>query len=275
MITMNQETGKPLISVVMGVYNGEKYLAMGVESIINQTFTQWEMIICDDGSNDNTWDLLQHYAQQDRRIRVIRNESNCGLAFSLNRGIALAQSNILARQDADDVSVPDRFAVQYPFVLEHPEFAIVGTSWNNVGEDGEGWITTPVEFPEAKDLIWDGGFMHPSWMMRKDQLEKVGFYTVGENTRRDQDYHLVLKLYGAGMKMCNMQQVLYHYTNDTGTFSRTKNWKRVKGLMWIRWDGYRRNRFPFWVYLVALKPFVKNLLPTWITHKYYLRNKKK
>lgn len=275
MIMMNQEIGKPLISVVMSVYNGEKYLAKGVESIINQTFSQWEMIVCDDGSSDGTWDLLQRYAQQDSRIRAIRNETNSGLAFSLNRGIALAQSNILARQDADDASAPDRFEIQYPYVVEHPEFAIVGTSWNNVSDDGDSWVTTPVEFPEAKDLIWDGGFMHPSWMMRKDQLEKVGFYTVSENTRRDQDYHLVLKLYGAGMKMCNMQKVLYHYTNDTGTFARTKNWKRVKGLMWIRWDGYRRNRFPFWAYPVVLKPLAKNLLPTFITRKYYLRNKKK
>jgi len=264
----------PLISVVMGVYNGASYLHKGIDSILNQTFRDWELIICDDGSTDQTWKELQAYAQKDRRIRILRNETNQGLAYSLNKAIAHAQSNILARQDADDTSEPNRFEVQYAFVKEHPEYAIVGTSWNNIDENGDIWVTHPLEKPVAKNLIWDGGFMHPSWMMRKDRLEKVGFYTVSENTRRDQDYHLVMKLYGAGMKMCNMREVLYNYTNDSGTFARTKSWKRVKGLMWIRWDGYRRNKLPLWSYLVVLKPLVKNLLPAGITKKFYLRNKK-
>ncbi len=263
-----------LISVIMSVYNGESYLSRGVESIINQTFKRWELLICDDGSTDGTWDILSKYSSMDPRIRIYKNEENRGLAYSLNRLINLAQSNILARQDADDSSELNRFEVQYPFVITHPEYAIVGTSWNNVDENGAVWVTHPITNPSAKQLIWDGGFMHPSWMMRRDMLEKVGFYTVSEYTRRDQDYHLVLKLYGAGMKMLNMQEVLYNYTNDSGTFSRTKNWKRVKGLMWVRWDGYKRNHFPLWAYLIVLKPLVKNLLPTFITKRYYLRERK-
>lgn len=271
---MQLDNDCPKISVIMSVLNGEKYMRKGIESIVNQTFSEWEFIICDDGSTDGTWDILNEYSRKDARIVPIRNEKNCGLAYSLNKCIEVARSNILARQDADDESVLNRFEIQYPFVLEHPEFAIVGTSWKNVDESGNSWVTYPRENPIAKNLIWDGGFMHPSWMMRKDLLEKVGYYTVSENTRRDQDYHLVMKLYGAGQKMCNMQEVLYLYTNDSGTFARTKNWKRVKGLMWIRWDGYRRNHFPFWVYAVVLKPLVKNILPTCIAKKYYLRNRK-
>ena len=74
--------------------------------------------------------------------------------------------------------------------------------------------------------------------------------------------------------MCNMQEILYRYTNDSNTFNRTKNWKRVKGLMWIRYDGYKRNKLHFWYYIFVLKPFVKNILPKKLTYKYYLRNKK-
>ena len=264
----------PKISVIMSVLNGEKYMKKGIESIRNQTFTDWEFIICDDGSIDSTWEILNQYAEMDSRIIPIRNDENKGLAFSLNKCIQVSRSNILARQDADDVSLDNRFKIQYEFVLEHPEYAIVGTSWNNVDEKQNRWTTFPLTQPRAKDLIWDGGFMHPSWMMRKDQLKKVGYYTANDMTRRDQDYHLVMKIYGAGMKMYNMQDVLYEYTNDQKTFLRTKNWKRVKGLMWIRFDGYKRNHFPFWTYVVVLKPFFKNLLPTSITKRYYLRNKK-
>ena len=264
----------PKISVIMSVLNGESYMSKGIDSIIAQTFTDWEFIICDDGSTDKTWNILQEYALKDNRIKVLKNDHNRGLAYSLNKCIEQSKSNILARQDADDESVPNRFEVQYPFVIKHPEYAIVGTSWYNLDSDGSRWITYPKSNPNIKDLLWDGGFMHPSWMMRKNQLEKVGYYTTGEYTRRDQDYHLVLKIYGAGMQMFNMQDLLYTYTNDSGTFARTKNWKRVKGLMWIRYDGYKRNRVPFWDYIFVLKPFLKNILPTAITKKYYLRNKK-
>ena len=269
------QENNPLISVIMSVKNGEKCIDKSVQSILNQSFGDFEFIICDDGSTDDTYKILQRYAKQDSRVIVLRNESNGGLAYSLNRCIDVARSNILARQDADDWSDTNRFEVQYPFVMNHPEYAIVGTSWNNVNNAGDEWPYFPQKEPCAKDLIWDGGFMHPSWMMRKDMLKKVDYYTEGPFTMRDQDYHMVLKLYGAGMKIYNMDELLYFYRNDETTFGRTKNWKRVKGLMWIRFDGYRRNHFPVWTYIVVLKPLIKNLLPTFITKWYYLRNIKR
>ncbi len=263
----------PKISVIMSVLNGELYLKKGIESIINQTFNDWEFIICDDGSTDNTWRLLQEYAAKDSRIILIKNKINMGLAYSLNKCIKIARSDILARQDADDESHLNRFEKQYSYMIKHSEYAIVGTAWNNIDEHNKSWVTIPKKNPLIRDLLWDGGFMHPSWMMRKSMLERVGYYSVNENTKRDQDYHLVLKLYGAGMRICNIADILYDYTNDNKTFSRTRNWKRVKGLMWIRYDGYSRNRLPFWCYIYVLKPLVKNILPEFITKRYYLRNK--
>ena len=265
----------PKISVIMSVLNGETYMRKGIESIINQTFTDWEFIICDDGSTDNTWEILENYASKDSRIKIIKNESNLGLAHSLNKCIKIAKSEILARQDADDESYLNRFEKQYPYIITHPEYAIVGTAWDNTDEENKSWTIIPKEKPMIKDLLWDGGFMLPSWMMRKSMLERVGYYSVNKNTKRDQDYHLVLKLYGAGMKIYNMSDVLYNYTNDKKTFARTKDWKKVKGLMWIRYDGYSRNHLPFWCYIYVLKPLLKNILPVFITRKYYLRNKRR
>lgn len=269
----NNKTVK--ISVIMSVLNGEQYMSKGIDSIINQTYQDWEFIICDDGSTDNTWNILQNYAKKDKRIKSIKNEKNYGLAYSLNKCIELAQSDILARQDADDESDIHRFEKQYKYMKKHPEYSIVGTSWKNIAENNKTWNTYPIEFPQIKDLLWDGGFMHPSWMMRKKDLAKIDFYTANKYTRRDQDYHLILKLYGEGMKMCNMQEILYYYTNDSNTFLRTKKWKYVKGLMWIRYDGYKRNNLPLWNYIYVLKPLLKNILPKAITKKYYLRNQNK
>lgn len=262
------------ISIIMGVYNGERYLRKGIDSILNQSFKDFEFIICDDGSTDNTWNLLKEYEALDSRVHIIKNTQNMGLAYSLNRCIYISQCDILARQDADDFSYFNRLEEQYEFILQHKEYAIIGTCWDNIDENGKKWPSIVKEKPEIMDMIWDGSFMHPSWMMRKSMLEKVGYYSYNNYTKRDQDYHLVLKLYGAGMKICNMQKILYCYTNDTNTFKRTKDWNKVKGLMWIRYDGYKRNNLPIWCYLFVLKPLLKNLLPEFITQRYYLRKRK-
>ena len=261
----------PAISVIMSVYNGEKYVRKGIESIINQTFTDWEMIVCDDGSTDNTALIIKEYCNSDPRIIMIKNEANKGLAFSLNECIKIARSNILARQDADDESMPNRFEVQYPFVVEHDEYPIVGTAWYNVDSGGETELSTAPELPRVKDMLWVGKFMHPTWMMRKDLIEKVDFYTPGPMTMRDQDYHLVMKVFSIGYRIYNMQIPLYLYTNDESAFKRTKNWKRVKGLMWVRFDSFKRNKLPFWDYIYVLKPLIKHLLPSFVTKKYYYR----
>lgn len=261
----------PCISVIMSVKNGANYLNYSIDSIINQTFSDWEFIICDDGSSDNTLEILYKYANQDKRFKVLHNDLSQGLAFSLNRCIEAASSNILARQDADDTSDPRRFEIQYPFMMAHPEYAIVGTCWYNVSADGSIGKNPVKEEPTAKDQIKGGLYMHPSWMMRKNQLELVGFYTVNKHTIRSQDYHLVMKILGSGMKLYNMQEYLYYYTADRNTMRRSRNWKRVKGQIWIRWDAYKRNKLPFWSYVYAFKPLITNILPQWLMDWHYKR----
>ena len=258
------------ISIIMSVKNGAKDLPKSIGSIQKQTFKDWEFIICDDGSTDDTLAILNEYAAQDDRIIILHHDKSTGLAQALNDCIEASHCDILARQDADDFSAPDRFEKQYPFVMEHPEYAIVGTCYYTV--DGMGNIlqeSHPKELPSAMDQVKGGIFMHPSWMLRKDQLAKVGFYTVNKYTMRSQDYHLVMKLLGAGMKLYNMQELLYYYTADEGTKMRSRNWKRVPGLMWIRWDAYRRNHLPLWCYIYVFKPVVTNLIPQKLMMRHY------
>lgn len=265
----------PKISIIMSVKNGAKDLAKSISSIQRQTFQDWEFLICDDGSTDNTLNILTNYMQKDKRFIVLHNNESKGLAYSLNKCIQSAKSNILARQDADDSSEPERLERQYKFIVEHPEYAIVGTCWYNVFSNGTKSKNPIKEIPSAKDQIKGGLYMHPSWMMRKNQLEKVGFYTVNKYTMRSQDYHLVMKILAVGLKMYNMQEYLYNYTTDENTMKRSRNWKRVKGLMWIRWDAYRRNQFPLWYYIYIFKPIITNLIPRSLMFKYYEKSFRK
>ena len=263
------EKDLPAISVIMSVKNGADCLDKSIQSILNQSFADFEFIICDDGSTDSTKDVLTKYMERDKRIKVLRNKQSQGLAYSLNRCIGASKSNILARQDADDWSDEKRLEIQYKFVMEHPEYAIVGTQWYNVSGDGHLKQSNVKALPSAKDQIKGGLFLHPTWMMRKDQIAKVGYYTANKYTKRSQDYHLSMKVLGEGMLIYNMPDTLYYYSADDSTIARSINWKRVKGLMWIRWDGYRRNKLPFWCYVYVFKPVIANLIPKSIMVRHY------
>lgn len=263
----------PKISVIMSVKNGASFLERSITSILNQTFKDFEFIICNDGSTDQTQEVLEQFQARDERIILLKNDISKGLAFSLNKCIEKAQSNILARQDADDRSALDRFEKQYPFVIAHPEYAIVGTCWYNERADGIISQYIVPECPTARSQIFRGQYMHPTWMMRKDLIGQVNYYTANQYTMRDQDYHLVMKVLSKGLKIYNMQEPLYYYFVDESQRSRQLQWNKVKGLMWIRWDSYKRNKMPLWAYLLVLKPLITHIAPKRIMMKYYDRNK--
>lgn len=119
---------KPKISVIMGIYNCESTLDEAIESILNQTFTDWEMIMCDDGSSDGTYIKAKEYEKKyPGRFVVIRNEHNMGLNITLNNCLKLAKGEYIARMDGDDISLPQRFEKEVDILDNHPEFAIVST----------------------------------------------------------------------------------------------------------------------------------------------------
>ena len=121
----------PKVSVVMCVHNGERYLYEALESVLNQTFEDFEFIIVDDASADNTPAILKEYAAQDGRIRLMRNAHNLGLTRSLNKALRLAKGEYIARQDADDISLPQRLEKQVEFLNSNSRTAVVG-SWTEV-----------------------------------------------------------------------------------------------------------------------------------------------
>ncbi|BAZ68343.1 MAG: glycosyltransferase [Pelatocladus maniniholoensis HA4357-MV3] len=186
----------PKISVVMSVYNGGQYLQESIESILNQTFTNFEFIVIDDGSIDSSWEILTRYAKEDQRIKLFKNEENLGLTKSLNKGLKLAQGEYIARQDADDVSLPERFEKQVKFLDQSPEVVLVSCNIEWIDPEGRFLGKQPRDCD--RDLVaWYLLFYnhlagHSQVMFRQKPVRNLGGYC--ENYRYSQDYELWSRL---------------------------------------------------------------------------------
>ncbi|MDD5063412.1 MAG: glycosyltransferase [Phycisphaerae bacterium] len=194
LVKPNNFIDAPAISVVMSVYNGQKYLRESVDSILNQTCKSFEFIIINDGSEDNSLDILLDYQTKDNRLLIV-NQNNIGLTRSLNRGIRVAASEYIARQDADDISLPTRFEKQLNYMENHPEVAVIGCLGDVFSVNGILRTTKDTKYSRdgiKRHLASKNLFMHGSAMMRKSCLAKVGFYR--EFFRHSQDYDLWLRL---------------------------------------------------------------------------------
>jgi glycosyltransferase involved in cell wall biosynthesis len=174
-------SGIPKISVLMSVYNGEKYLRESIESILGQTFRDFEFVIIDDCSTDSTPDILAEYANSDQRIRVLRNDTNLRLSKSLNIGIAVACGEYIARQDADDVSLPTRLQEQVDYLREHPDTLILGGGVIAIDEHGME-IGTYLQLEKDIDIKWrffcGTPLNHTTVLVSRSALEAVGGYPV-------------------------------------------------------------------------------------------------
>lgn len=170
---MNVNPNAPTVSVVMPVYNGEPYLGEAVESILNQTFTDFEFIIIDDGSTDNTWSILQSYAARDKRIILQRNPENLRIIKTLNKGMALTRGEFIARHDADDIALPGRLTAQVGYLQCHPEAGLVGTAYYRLYDQGQrSFHQPPLSDTEARwQLLFDNIWPHDAIMFRRRLLQ--------------------------------------------------------------------------------------------------------
>ena len=192
------------ISVMMSVYNGEKYLGQAIDSILNQTFADFEFIIVNDGSTDSSFKIIQSY--HDRRIRVIDNTENIGLTKSLNNAIGEACGEYIARQDADDISLPNRFQEQLRYFEQHPGTALLGTSASFIDSEGKIVGKRIALANPSKSLVIANQFNHGSTMFKTRIFRKLGGYN--ELFRYCQDYELWLRMAKHG-EVRNLTQVLY------------------------------------------------------------------
>lgn len=180
----------PLVSVIMPTYNCKMFLREAIESILNQTFQDFEFLIIDDNSIDGTTAILNDYLQKDSRLKVYSQERK-GLIMSLNRGCMLAKGKYIARMDADDISLPHRLEHQVRYMEEHPEIGVLGTWIRIIDESGRPRRTVRLlTDPKMLGLYlcMENHMCHPTVMMRRDVIEHLGFYNL--NALHAEDYDL-------------------------------------------------------------------------------------
>lgn len=192
---------KPKVSIIMGVYNCQDTVEESIESILHQTYDNWELIICDDASTDGTYEIVLSYTKRDpERIRLIRNEHNQRLAASLNRCLAEARGDLIARQDGDDISVPDRLEKQVHFLESHPEYDVVGTAMTVFDESGTKGVRALISAPDRKVLARGTPFCHGTIMMRAAAYKALNGYRSVKTTRRMEDIDLWIRFLLRGEK---------------------------------------------------------------------------
>lgn len=251
----------PKVSVIMGVYNCGSTVAEAIDSILSQTYTDWEMIICDDASTDNTYEIVRSYVDKyPNKIILLKNENNVGLNITLNNCIAQAQGEYLARMDADDISLPTRFEKEVKFLDTHSDFALVSSSYILFDEEKEWGHDNAKKAPTKQDFINNiTCFCHPATMMRRSAMLDVGCYSIERVFLRYEDCNLWHKMYGKGYKGYNIQEYLYKYRENAETLARRTLKHRINGAK-VKYIGFKLMDIPKKYYYAIVIRFAKDLI---------------
>ena len=260
----SREGVKPLVSVVMAVFNGEPHLSSAIESILHQTFTDFELLVIDDGSTDATPSVLGAYAMRDRRVRVLRNEANRGRSFSARRGVQESAGSLIARLDADDWAYPERLQQQVAYLQAHPDVAVLGSWAIDVNEQGVEQSTrrVPTQPTLVRRLIWTNPIINSSVMFRKDAIVDLGSYDA--SLEYLEDYQLWFRCAEAGLVLANLPEPLIRYRNSPAQHRKRKRTKWRLAQFRVGWGGCMRLGLGPIAYLGVAAPVIKSLFP----HRY-------
>ena len=263
---------RPTISIISGIYNCADTLGEAIESILAQTVTDWEWILCDDASADNTYAIAKAYVDQyPSKFILLKNEQNMGLNFTLNKCLAYARGEYISRMDGDDICSPERFEEELRCLEENPDIAIVSTDMEFFDETGTwGRISHP-EYPENKDFLHGSPFCHAPCMVRKEAYDAVNGYSVDKKLLRVEDYHLWIKMYAKGFKGKNIGLPLYKMRDDRNAYSRRKFRYRLNES-YVRLLVVRNLKLPFYTAIYSLRPSIVGLLPRKLYDLLHKRN---
>lgn len=257
------------ISVIMGVYNAEKRFALlkdSIDSILNQTYSDFEFIICDDGSTDNTFYILKEFEKKDNRIKIIKNETNKGLTHSLNHCLKMSNGEYIARMDDDDISHNIRFEKQIEVLEKNREFDIVGINANLFDDNGIWGEKCYPEILQKKDFLFTSPVTHPTIMARRIAFESVNGYEEKKYTNRTEDYDLFMRMFSKGIKFYTIQQKLFDYREDKNSYKKRKYRYRINEAI-VRAKGFKKlDLYPIGIVYVV-KPLIVGLIPGFIMRK--------
>lgn len=228
----------PKVSVIMSVYNGERYLREAVESILNQTFTDFELILLDDSSSDNTWAQLLKYAADDHRVRLVKNERNLGLAKSLNKLVSMCKGAYIARMDADDISQPDRLEKQVKFLEANSQVSLLFAYIKQIDSDGNDcgtWQDDIINIHNSEicnTLPVTNCVAHPTLMARTNVMKSY-LYSENSLVRHTEDYELWLRVASDGhvIEKLPLDLLLYRIHDKSVTTSSNASANPLKKLI--------------------------------------------
>ena len=264
------------VSIISGAYNVEKTIHKSIESILNQTFTDWQFIICDDGSNDNTYNILTSYKEKyPKKFIIIKNEVNIGLNKTLNKCLKYATGDYIARHDLDDYSHNKRLEVQFNFLEKYPHIALVGTNMDYSDHLGVWGRSKVKKEPTNLDFIKGTPFCHATIMIRRSVLEDLNGYSEEDYALRVEDYELWFRLYSKGYVGRNLEEALYTMFDDREAFKRRKLKYRVNEAI-VKYKGFKMLKIPAIYYFYTIRPILVGCLPYpiyKILHRKRLNNK--
>lgn len=254
------------VSIIMGIYNCADTLEEAIESILKQTYQDWELIMCDDGSQDNTYKIAETFSEKYENIIVFQNEKNMGLNYTLNRCLEKANGEYIARMDGDDLSLPTRLEKEVIFLDQHKEYAIVSTNMIYFDENGEWGKSNMLEFPQKEDLVKATPFCHAPCMVRKEAYEKVNGYSVDKKLLRMEDYHLWIKMYSEGYKGYNIEEPLYRMQDDSAAIKRRTFKSRINEA-YVKYLAIKMLNLSKKNIIFIFRPIILGLCPNFVYEK--------
>ncbi len=262
------------ISVIMGIHNqtDRKALELAIDSVLTQTMPEFEFLIYDDGSRVEEATYLQDLAAKDSRIKLLKGEKNLGLAHGLNQCLNVAKGEYIARMDADDISIPERFQTQFSFLEKHPEVAYAGSAAFLFDEIGAWGRREMPNEPKEQDFLRFSPYIHPAVMFRSSVLKKAGGYLETKDTLRCEDYELFMRLHSMGYEGYNIGQTLFCYRESRDWYDKRTLTQRIAEMK-IRYRGFKTMgilNIKTWLYVV--KPVVMIVLPKKLRHKLRKKN---
>lgn len=262
----------PKVSVMMGIYNCQDTLPAAIESIFAQTYTNWELIMCDDGSTDQTFAIAQRYKDKyPEKVILLRNEKNQKLPATLNRCLEYATGEYTARMDGDDLSHPERFQIQVNYLLAHPDVDLVGTAMLNYDGVKTNGYRKGMEHPSPRIIGLGTPFNHATIMMKTSVYKDLNGYSLEPYVVRCEDIDLWMRFFAAGYRGENLPNALYYVREDKNAVARRKvrDGFRVSKMLFI---NYRKYGYPLQQYLLIFKPVISCLMPKRLKY-YYNKNR--
>lgn len=255
-----QTYSKPKISVVMAVHNGMPFLLQAVDSILAQTYKNFEFIVVDDASIDKSWKYLKSI--KDRRLVLLQNNKNIGLASTLNKGLKHARGDFIARMDADDISLPKRLEIQLNFMIKNPDIDLCGTWVNKINERGENvgqWKPSIADSSIKRYLGWHTAIIHPTFFAKAKFFKQLNYYDPEYDYA--EDYELLMRA-RSRFKMANIPQKLLRWRLWDNRRSR-QSWEKMEKVDFeIKRQAYKRGEFgKSYLIILGAKYLITYVLP--------------